>query len=627
MLDGPNGMTINNTTGIVNWTPTASQIAAGSANVSIMATDAAGNTANQNFTIFFAPNEAPVLAPIANQTTDEHVTLNVTLSATDPNLPGDMLTYSIVGTPANATINATTGVFSFTPDDSQGGGTFSFTVRVTDAGGLSSEQSFSVSVNDTNSPPTSLPIGVIPALEHQELVVALPVSDVDLPSNTLTFQILNAPAGATIDSLGVFRWTPGELDGDTTKSVSVLVEDGVGGTLTVNFTINVLEANILPVLTVDTAFTVDEHAKLSFTAQATDADAPAQTLTFGLLNAPAGMTIDPTSGVVTWTPSEAQGPGQFTFQVRVQDDHGGVATQNVTVTVNEVNQAPTIGAMAGQSAFQGDLFRFNVPGVDGDLPIQTLTYTLLSGPAGMSINAATGTLSWAIPSSGATGSYLVSIQVADSAGLTAVGSFGITVSEFNFATFGFANGFLRSTTSQTPTLSQAAVVRAAETIRDTTTVFIPSSLPTDTLEEGLNRIQAVNDEELLQSVQKPAIDDPQVRPVANEVQVAPKSNASPQPSPSLPAQPKPAAGNPFDDFNAPAVPKAPSFDSSFDGSRHRQLRGLVLASEAVSGPALPWSDGVRPGTFDSDFPQSRSQRACASRNHDQRTSRNGSYRR
>lgn len=32
-------------------------------------------------------------------------------------------------------------------------------------------------------------------------------------------------------------------------------------------------------------------------------------LTYSLSNAPAGATINPTNGVITWTPTEAQGPG------------------------------------------------------------------------------------------------------------------------------------------------------------------------------------------------------------------------------------------------------------------------------------------------------------------------------
>ena len=82
----------------------------------------------------------------------------------------------------------------------------------------------------------------------------------------------------------------------------------------------------------------------TFTASATDHDLPAQTLTFSLSGAPAGATIGAASGVFTWTPTEAQGPGVYTFDVVVSD---GVTTtsQTIAITVNEVNVAPVLSGV------------------------------------------------------------------------------------------------------------------------------------------------------------------------------------------------------------------------------------------------------------------------------------------
>ena len=76
---------------------------------------------------------------------------------------------------------------------------------------------------------------------------------------------------------------------------------------------------------------------MSLSASATDADLPAQTLTFSLIGAPAGASITP-NGVFSWTPSESQGGNSFTFDVVVSD--GSLTdSESITVTVNEVNQA------------------------------------------------------------------------------------------------------------------------------------------------------------------------------------------------------------------------------------------------------------------------------------------------
>ena len=79
---------------------------------------------------------------------------------------------------------------------------------------------------------------------------------------------------------------------------------------------------------------------MTFTATATDHDLPAQTLSFSLVGAPAGASMT-SGGVFGWTPTEAQGPGSYPFDVVVSD---GALTdgETITVTVNEVNVAPVL---------------------------------------------------------------------------------------------------------------------------------------------------------------------------------------------------------------------------------------------------------------------------------------------
>ena len=52
-------------------------------------------------------------------------------------------------------------------------------------------------------------------------------------------------------------------------------------------------------------------SNLSFTATASDPDAPVNTLLFSLSGEPIGAIIDPNTGDFSWTPTEAQGPGQL----------------------------------------------------------------------------------------------------------------------------------------------------------------------------------------------------------------------------------------------------------------------------------------------------------------------------
>ena len=64
------------------------------------------------------------------------------------------------------------------------------------------------------------------------------------------------------------------------------------------------------------------------------------------------MTINASTGVFTWTPTEAQGPGSYTFDVIVSD---GTLTdsETITITVSEVNVAPVLDAIGNQTVDEG----------------------------------------------------------------------------------------------------------------------------------------------------------------------------------------------------------------------------------------------------------------------------------
>src|SRR5262249_32680369 len=149
-------------------------------------------------------------------------------------------------------------------------------------------------------------------------------------------------------------------------------------------TVTVNEVNVAPILGAIGNKTVDEQTTLSFTAHATDSDLPVNTLTFSLVGAPAGAGIDPGTGVFSWTPTEAQGPGTFTFKVRVTDDGSPnlFAEEQITVTVREVNQAPVLAPVGNKSVAEGDALTFAASATDPDLPANGLTFSLIDAPPG-----------------------------------------------------------------------------------------------------------------------------------------------------------------------------------------------------------------------------------------------------
>ncbi|MBI2665300.1 putative Ig domain-containing protein [Candidatus Woesearchaeota archaeon] len=160
----------------------------------------------------------------------------------------------------------------------------------------------------------------------------------DGTENTLTYSLSGSvPAGASITSAGVFTWTPTEAQGPGSYTFDVVVSDNTSPALTDSetITVTVTEVNVAPVLAAIGPKSVNELAALTFTATATDADLPANSLTFSLTGAPTGASIT-SAGVFTWTPTADQGPGTYSFYVVVSDNTNPALIDNeqITVTVN-----------------------------------------------------------------------------------------------------------------------------------------------------------------------------------------------------------------------------------------------------------------------------------------------------
>ena len=107
-----------------------------------------------------ATNRPPILVTPANLTVLAGRPIALSITATDLDVPAQTLTFSLgTNTPAGASINATNGLFAWTPDLSFGGTTNRFTVTVTDNGkpNLSSSGTFDIVVLNLNV--TALSVG------------------------------------------------------------------------------------------------------------------------------------------------------------------------------------------------------------------------------------------------------------------------------------------------------------------------------------------------------------------------------------------------------------------------------------------------------------------------------------
>ncbi len=115
---------------------------------------------------------------------------------------------------------------------------------------------------------------------------------------------------------------------------------------------------------------------LLITNLATDADLPAQTLTFGLQSSPSGATVNSTNGLFTWRPGVAQSGGTYPLAVQVTDNGtpSMSATQISSVTVLRPAQ-PAIGF----PLFSGGQFSLQVSGDTGPDYLVYATTNLAAG--------------------------------------------------------------------------------------------------------------------------------------------------------------------------------------------------------------------------------------------------------
>jgi subtilisin-like proprotein convertase family protein len=148
--------------------------------------------------------------------------------------------------------------------------------------------------------------------------------------------------------------------------------------------------NELTLLTVtNTATDANTNVTLSYTVTMS-IDTNAMNL-LGWVNPFANTTnttpVISTNGVITWTPSEAQGPGVYILTTVVSDNGTPALTtgNRFSVTVNEVNTAPfwptNVPSQTNYTIPALNLLVVTNTALDADLPVNPLTYQLFVSPA------------------------------------------------------------------------------------------------------------------------------------------------------------------------------------------------------------------------------------------------------
>ena len=165
-----------------------------------------------------------------------------------------------------------------------------------------------------------------------------------------------------------------------------------------------------------------------YDVDATDADG--DTVAYSLDQAPAGMTIDPATGVITW-PVTMANVGTHPVSVRAQDAGGLFDIQTFTLNIAAENQAPAVSAGPDQTVTLPDSLAIEASVDDDGLPAGAplvCNWSRVSGSGTVTFAPSTS------PSTTATfsgsGTYVLRLTCGDSV-FTSSDDMGVTVLSFS----------------------------------------------------------------------------------------------------------------------------------------------------------------------------------------------------
>jgi PGF-pre-PGF domain-containing protein len=410
LTKAPAGMTINSTTGLINWLPLNEDV--GLNNVVVTVSDTILSD-TQSFTINVENvNDKPIIISTPIITAIQNQLYIYDVDAIDED--DDKLSYSLIKKPKTMNIDLNTGLINWTPSNSDVG-LNDITVEVSD-GYLIDKQSFIINVSNVNDAPIITSIPLTNAIEGS--IYNYDVNALDIDNDTLMYFLVISPTGMTINSTtGLINWIPtNEQVG--LNNVSIGVSDNKT-TITQSFTINVENVNDAPIITSTPITNATEDKTYYYDVDAIDKDN--DYLIYSLLVYPPGMIIDSTSGLIYWTPTNNH-VGNNTVTVQVSDGNL-VDIQEFIIKVKNINDAPNITSTPVKSARVNEHYFYDVDATDPDN--DSLTYILLVKPKGMKINQETGLIKWK-PKYYQIGYNTVVVQVSDG-NLTDLQAFNIKV--------------------------------------------------------------------------------------------------------------------------------------------------------------------------------------------------------
>mgnify|MGYP001576452904 CR=1 FL=1 len=250
------------------------------------------------------------------------------------------------------------------------------------------------------------------------------VSAYDENNDLLQFSLLESPVGMAIDSAsGIITWIPSNSDVGA-HVISVQVSDGIFY-VNQSFNLDVQNVNDAPVIISVPVETGAQDSYYFYDVDATDDDN--DIIFYSLVSSPSGMAINASTGLIEWIPGNSQ-IGINNVEVAATD--GITQTfQQFSIDVSNVNDLPVIISLPVTTAVQDSAYYYDIDATDIDNDI--LAYSVNEGLIGMSIDSASGVISW-VPKNDDVGIQNVTVSVSDGTGTTSL-PYAITVENVNDA--------------------------------------------------------------------------------------------------------------------------------------------------------------------------------------------------
>lgn len=255
-------------------------------------------------------------------------------------------------------------------------------------------------------------------LDEDETSRTLDLAGLFVPASGagLRFSVVTNTAADVLDAAiegSRLRLTPRpDQHGDGTV---LLVAENDDYTVEFPFVFRVKPLADAPRLVSPAEWELDEEAAWSETLLAESVEDPANPVNWELIGGPIGLRLT-SAGIISWSPTEADGPGEFLVRIRLTDRQAETPAGEVELRlrVAEVNRPPRFSTPAEFSFDEETIFAESLPATDPDLPANRLVHRLLTGPPGLTVSEA-GTLRWQPTEAQGPGVFLAAYTVTDEA--------------------------------------------------------------------------------------------------------------------------------------------------------------------------------------------------------------------